>query len=116
MALYGIMDLTHLRTRLQNINEELRLALNHSHELEGRLDAVKGHESNLIQQNLGLRSEQDATNEILGTAQRQLAEAHAREISISRQLTKVTAERDAATEILKDMDILKRDLELYREK
>lgn len=110
-------DLTLLiRARLQNINEELRLALNHSHELEGRSDAFKEHEANLLQQNLNLRSERDTVNEMLSTAQHQLAEAHTREISLSRQLSKVTAERDGATENLKDMDILKGDLELCRRK
>lgn len=105
-----------LGERLQNINEELRLALNRSHELEGRSDAFKEHEANLLQQNLNLRSERDTVNETLSTAQHQLAEAHTREISLSRQLSKVTAERDGATENLKDMDILKGDLELCRRK
>ncbi|KAL4061911.1 hypothetical protein J3A83DRAFT_2840621 [Scleroderma citrinum] len=105
-----------LETRLQNVNEELRLALNHSHELEGRLNALREHEASLLQQNLSLQSERDTMNEMSSTTQRQLVEAHAREVSLSRQLSKVTTERDTISETLKDIDILRKDVELYRGK
>ncbi|KAG6335797.1 hypothetical protein ID866_3293, partial [Astraeus odoratus] len=107
-------NIKELEARAQKAEEKLHHALTHSHELEGRLDATKGRESAILQQLLSFQSERDSINEKLDAMQHQLAEAHGREVSSSRQLAKVTAERDSAAENLKDIDVLKRDADLYR--
>lgn len=98
------------KLRIQKTNEELLHALNHSHEVEGRLNAVKDHEKNILQQNYELRSKQDAINETLTSTQHQLVEAHARQVSLTHELSM------AKTEKLEDLGVLKQEVDLFRGK
>ncbi|KIJ65367.1 hypothetical protein HYDPIDRAFT_39322 [Hydnomerulius pinastri MD-312] len=105
-----------LEERAQKADEELVHALNQNHELQGRLDAAKEFEKNLVQQASRLLSERDATSDKLQSVEQQLADVQAHEKLLSTQIAKVLTERDAATEKLKSLDDLKGNIGLYRAK
>ncbi|KAI6096903.1 hypothetical protein EDD16DRAFT_1732807 [Pisolithus croceorrhizus] len=102
-----------LEARAEKAIEDLHQALGRSRELEVRLDAAKDLEKNLLEQNQLILSERDVTNQTLRTMQHQIDEAHARELSLSRQLSKITAELDIV--VAKDKD-LEQEAESYRRK
>ncbi|KAI6099422.1 hypothetical protein EDD16DRAFT_503547 [Pisolithus croceorrhizus] len=102
-----------LEARAEKAVEDLHQALGRSRELEVRLDAAKDLEKNLLEQNQLILSERDVTNQTLRTMQHQIDEAHVRELSLSRQLSKITAELDIV--VAKDKD-LEQEAESYRRK
>lgn len=102
-----------LETRAEKAIEDLHQVLGRSRELEARLDAAKDLEKNLLEQNQLVLSERDATNQTFRAMQNQIDEAHMRELSLSRQLSKISAELDIV--VAKDKDI-EQEADLYRRK
>ncbi|KAI6041866.1 hypothetical protein EDC04DRAFT_1132844 [Pisolithus marmoratus] len=102
-----------LETKAEKAIKDLHQALGHSRELEVRLDAAKNHEKNLLDQNQLVLSERDAANQTLKTMQNQIAEAHRREVSLSRQLSKVTTELDI---VVAKNEGLEQEADSYRSK
>ncbi|KAF9232453.1 hypothetical protein BU15DRAFT_81243 [Melanogaster broomeanus] len=96
-----------LEERARKADEELVQALNRGHELQGRLDSTKEHQSHLMEEASRLLSERDSTA-------RELAEVQAREKSLSADVAKLLIERNASADKLKLLDDTKRDVELYR--
>ncbi|KAG8221164.1 hypothetical protein J3R82DRAFT_2715 [Butyriboletus roseoflavus] len=102
--------------RARRAEEDLVKALNHNHELQGRLDSAKGLEKNLTQQASRLLSERDEAKDKLQSIERQLAEVQACEISLSSDMAKTLIERNALVDKLKSFDDVKREVDTYREK
>lgn len=106
-------NLKDLEARAEKASEDLRQALGQSRELEVRLDAAKDREKNLLEQNQLLLSEKDTANQTLRALQNQTAEAHMRELSLSRQSSKITTELDIVVAKNKDLE---QEANLYRRK
>ncbi|KAI5992287.1 hypothetical protein F5J12DRAFT_860252 [Pisolithus orientalis] len=106
-------NLKDLEARAEKASEDLRQALGQSRELEVRLDAAKDREKNLLEQNQLLLSERDTANQTLRALQNQTAEAHMRELSLSRQSSKITTELDIVVAKNKDLE---QEANLYRRK
>ncbi|KAG6378033.1 hypothetical protein JVT61DRAFT_13712 [Boletus reticuloceps] len=98
-----------LEIRTRTAEEGLVQALNRNHELQGRLDALKTLEENLMQQASRLLSECDQAME-------KLANMQASKRVRSFEMTKTLVEWDALVDKLKLLDSIKHEVNMYRDK